>query len=62
MAITIVKDANVVSLSKSLPKTTHNEAEKFSRLTIKERLTLLNGAFPMDEAVIEGLSSTSAYC
>lgn len=34
-----------------------NQADSNVRLTIKERLALLNGIFPMDQAVVDGTTS-----
>ena len=52
--IDTIKAAAVVSLSEGLPETTYNDEVKIAPpLTIKERVALLNGAFPIDQAVLE---------
>lgn len=58
MDLKTVKAAGVVSLREVLPETIYNgKVEKATPPTIKikDRLALLNGAFPMDEAIVEGI-------
>lgn len=44
-----------IALADNMPgHTCLDTEEKSSLLTIKERLAMLDGAFPMDEAVVEG--------
>jgi hypothetical protein len=53
MDLKTVKAAHVVPLSESLSETTHNDKIATAlQLTIKERLALLNGVFPIDESVL----------
>lgn len=48
------KDDDEVSLGDGVSETTHNdEVDQVHPLTIKERLASLDGAFPMDEAVVQ---------
>lgn len=62
MDIKTLDAADVVTLSRGLPETTHNdETQRASPMTIKERIALLNGAFPMDDAVVRGMNSPFAY-
>lgn len=62
MDLKTLKAADVVSLSRGLSETTYNEkVERVSPVTIKERLALLKGAFPMDEAVIGGMADAFTY-
>jgi hypothetical protein len=53
MDLKTAKAAHVVPLNGSLSETAHNDKIATALpLTIKERLTLLNGVFPIDEAVV----------
>jgi hypothetical protein len=57
-----VTSTTVVSLHNSLVEATYNyEAKEPSTLSIKARIALLNGAFPMDKAVIRGTNIISTY-
>jgi hypothetical protein len=50
-----LKAGDVVALSRGLSETTYNgKVEQAPTVTIKERLALLNGVFPMDKAVMDG--------
>lgn len=50
--------AGGVALGRDLSETTFNDkVERASPVTIKERFALLNGAFPMDDAVVGGMTS-----
>lgn len=62
MDLKTLNATDVVALSRGLSESIYNyEAEKASPVTIKERLALLNGAFPMDEAVVRGMTSAFTY-
>lgn len=62
MDLKTLNAADVVALSRGLSETTHkDEVERVSPVSIKERLALLNGAFPMDEAVVRGMNSSFAH-